>query len=105
MAFKPVRFFVLMALLAFIACGAVAFFTQRAAHGRTPEARAAYSVGLTAGSELALGEKLPNAAEMNEIAQKSFQKQGQGEPMSWKTAFESGYADGFKKSHPEPWSR
>jgi hypothetical protein len=102
MAFKPVRFFVLVALLAFITCGAVAFFTQRAAHGRTPEARAAYSVGFTAGSKVAPGEKLPNAAEMNEIAQKSFQKQGQGEPMAWKTAFESGYAEGFRKAHPGP---
>ncbi len=101
MAFKPVRFFVLMALLAFITCGAVAFFTQRAAHGHTPEERTAYRAGENAGSAAPVGEKLPYASDMNEMAQKAFQKEGgKAEPMAWKTAFEHGYEDGFKKSHP-----
>ncbi len=101
MAFKPVRFFVLMALLAFMACGAVAFFTQRVAHGRTPEERIAYAAGTSAGSERPKGEKLPYASDMNEMAQKAFDKEGgKAEPMAWKTAYEHGYEDGFKKTHP-----
>ena len=44
--FKPVRFFVLMAIAVFIVCGVVAFFTQRAAHGRTAEERATYAPGI-----------------------------------------------------------
>ena len=35
--FKPVRFFVMMALAAFVVCGVTAFYTHRAAHGRTAE--------------------------------------------------------------------
>jgi hypothetical protein len=34
---KRVRFFVMMAVAAFIACGVTAFYTQRAEHGRTVE--------------------------------------------------------------------
>jgi hypothetical protein len=41
--FKPVRFFVMMAVAAFIVCGVTAFYTHRAEHGRTPEERQAYS--------------------------------------------------------------
>ncbi len=101
--FKPVRFFVLMALMAFIAFGAVAFFTQRAAHGRTSEARAAYDSGLQAGKEAAPAAKMPAAWEMNEMAEKFMKREGKKktEPMAWKTAFEHGYEDGFKKTHPE----
>jgi hypothetical protein len=44
--FKPVRFFVMMALAAFVVCGVTSFYTHRAAHGRTAEERAAYAIGL-----------------------------------------------------------
>jgi len=35
--FKPARFFVMMAVAAFIVCGVTAFYTHRAQHGRTAE--------------------------------------------------------------------
>lgn len=98
--FKPVRFFVLMALLAFLACGAVAFFTQRAAHGRTPEERAGYATGLQEGEAAAPGGKLPYALEMNEMAERVLKIEGKkNEPMVWKAAFAHGYEDGFKETH------
>jgi len=100
--FKPVRFFVLMALLAFVVCAVTAFYTHRAAHGRTSEERAAYAIGEKAGEEAPLGATLPTAAELNMMAQQSFKRQGSGEQQSWDLAFESGYADGFKKTHPAP---
>ena len=37
--FKPVRFFVMMAVAAFIVCGVTAFYTKRAEHGRTAAER------------------------------------------------------------------
>ena len=40
-----------MALLAFVVCGVTAFYTHRAAHGRTSEERAAYAIGEKAGEE------------------------------------------------------
>jgi hypothetical protein len=40
--FKPVRFFVMMGVAAFIVCGVTAFYTQLAEHGRTAEERQAY---------------------------------------------------------------
>ena len=43
--FKPVRFFVMMAVVAFIVCGVTAFYTHRAEHGRTAEERQAYWIG------------------------------------------------------------
>jgi hypothetical protein len=43
--FKPVRFFVMMAVAAFIVCGVTAFYTKRAEHGRTAEERQAYWIG------------------------------------------------------------
>ena len=43
--FKPLRFFVMMAVAAFVVCGVTAFYTHRAVHGRTPEERAAYWIG------------------------------------------------------------
>ena len=100
--FKPVRFFVLMALLAFIVCGVTAFYSHRAAHGRTSEERAAYTIGQKAGEEAPMGATLPNAAELNMMAQQSFKRQGSGEQQSWDLAFENGYADGFQKTHPAP---
>ena len=95
--FKPMRFFVMMGVAAFIVCGAVAFFTHRIEHGRTSEERSAYFLGEKAGEESgAAGGKLPTAAALNGIAQDYFKQQGSGEPMAWKLAFEHGYEDGFK---------
>jgi hypothetical protein len=101
--FKPVRFFVMMGVAAFIVCGVTAFYTHRAAHGRTSEERSAYVAGEKTGEEAATaGGKLPTAAALNEIAQQYFNRQGLGEPMAWKQAFEHGYEDGFKKRQPAP---
>ena len=101
--FKPVRFFVMMGVAAFIVCGVTAFYTHRAEHGRTSEERSAYAVGEKAGEEAAAaGGRLPSAADLNGIAQQYFERQGSGEPMAWKLAFEHGYEDGFKKTHPAP---
>ena len=100
--FKPVRFFILMAIAAFIVCGAVAFFTQRAAHGRTPEERAAYALGVKTGEAALPQAQLPSAAELNMMAQTRFKQEGSGEQQSWDLAFENGYEAGFKKTHPTP---
>ena len=97
--FKPVRFFVMMALAAFVVCGATAFYTQRAAHGRTAEERTAYAIGLKTG-EQAPGTTLPTAAELNMMAQKYFKQQGSGNQQNWDLSFENGYTDGFNKTHP-----
>jgi len=97
--FKPVRFFVMMAAAALIVCGVTAFYTHRAAHGRTPEQRQAYAIGEKAGEQAPRDEKLPTAAELNMMAQKYFKQQGSGEQQSWDLAFENGYTDGFKKTH------
>jgi hypothetical protein len=97
--FKPVRFFVMMALAAFVVYGVTAFYTHRAAHGRTAEERSAYAIGLKAG-EQAPGETImPTDAELNMMAQKYFKQQGSGDQQSWDVAFENGYTDGFKKTH------
>ena len=61
--FKPVRFFVLMGVAAFVACGVTVFFTHRAAHGRTAEERAAYEVGEKAGEQTPRDAKLPTDAD------------------------------------------
>jgi hypothetical protein len=93
----------MMGVAAFIVCGVTAFYTHRAAHGRTSEERSAYVVGEKAGEKAATaGGKLPTAAALNMIAQQYFAKQGSGEPMAWKSAFALGYTDGFKKTHPAP---
>jgi len=97
--FKPVRFFVLMAAAALIVCGVTAFYTHRAAHGRTAEERAAYALGEKAGEDAPTGTKLPTDADLNMMAQKYFKQQGSGEQQSWDLAFENGYTDGFKKTH------
>lgn len=97
--FKPVRFFVMMGLAAFIACGVTAFYTQRAAHGRTAEERAAYEIGEKAGDQMPRDATLPTADELNMMAQKYFKQQGSGNQQNWNLAFENGYTDGFKKTH------
>jgi hypothetical protein len=97
--FKPVRFFVMMALAAFVACGVTAFYTHRAAHGSTAEERSAYAIGLKAGEQTPAKTILPTDAELNMMAQKYFKQQGSGDRQSWDLAFENGYADGFKKRH------
>ncbi|HVD95631.1 MAG TPA: hypothetical protein VNE84_05765 [Candidatus Limnocylindria bacterium] len=109
--FKPVRFFLLMGLAAFVVCGVTAFYTHRAAHGRTAEERAAYETVEKAGEQAPRDAKLPTAAELNMIAQKYFNQQGSGEQLpnvspasevqAWKHAFENGYTDGFRKTHPQ----
>jgi hypothetical protein len=99
--FKPLRFFVMMAVAAFVVCGVTAFYTHRAAHGRTPEERAAYAIGEKAGEEAPAGAKLPTAAELNIMAQKYFKQQGSGNQQDWDLAFENGYEEGFKKTHPQ----
>ena len=98
--FKPVRFFVMMAVAAFIVCGVTAFYTHRAEHGRTSEERSAYSIGETAGEEAAAaGKQMPSAANLNMMAQQYFKRQGSGEQMDWNLAFEHGYEEGFQKVH------
>jgi len=98
--FKPVRFFVMMALAAFVVCGITSFFTRRAAHGRTAEGRAAYAIGLKAGEQAPPGATVPTAAGLNMTAQKYFKQQGSGNQENWDQGFENGYTDGFNKTHP-----
>ena len=73
---KPVRFFVMMALAAFLVCGVTAFYNHRAAHGRTAEERSAYAIGLKVGEQVPAHAILPTDAELNMMAQKYFQEQG-----------------------------
>ena len=109
--FEPVRFFVLMGLAAFLVCGVAVFCTHRAAHGRTAEERAAYEIGEKAGEQAPRDAKLPTDAELSITAQKYFEQQGSsgdelqnpspaGGLQARKQAFEKGYTDGFKKTHP-----
>jgi hypothetical protein len=97
--FKPLRFFVMMAVAAFIVCGVTAFYTHRAAHGRTAEERAAYGTGEKAGEQAPRDAKLPTPADLNMMAQKYFEQQGSGKRQNWDLAFENGYEEGFKKPH------
>ena len=99
--FKPLRFFVMMAVAALIVCGVMAFYTHRAAHGRTPEERAAYSIGEKAAEQAPRDAKLPTPAELNMMAQKYFEQRGSGNKQNWDLAFENGYEDGFKKMHSQ----
>ncbi|MGZ5545567.1 MAG: hypothetical protein ACXWIU_12915 [Limisphaerales bacterium] len=99
--FKPVRFFVMMGAAAFIVCGVTAFYTHRAEHGRTAEERAACAIGERAGEQAPRDAKLPTAAELNIMAQKYFEQQGSGNKQNWDFAFENGYEDGFRKTHPQ----
>jgi hypothetical protein len=98
--FKPVRFFVMMALAAFVMCGVTSFDTHRAAQGRTAEERAAYAIGLKVGEQASPGATLPTAAGLNMMAQKYFKQQGSGNPQTWDQGFENGYTDGFNERHP-----
>ena len=109
--FKPVRFFVLMGVAAFVVCGVTVFYTHRAAHGRTAEERAAYEIGEKAGEQSPRDAKLPSAAELNMMAQKYLEHQGAADEFrnlspagglqARKQAFEKGYTDGFRKTHPQ----
>ena len=87
--FKPVRFFAMMALVAFVVCGVTAFYTHRA-HGRTAEERSAYAIGLKAGEQAPVETILPTDAELDIMAQKYFKQQGSGDQQSWDLAFENG---------------
>ena len=98
--FKPLRFFVMMAVAAFVVCGVTAFYTHHAAHGRMPEERAACWIGEKAGEQARHDAKLLTPAELNMMAQKDFDQQGSGNKQGWDLAFEHGYEDGFKKTHP-----
>jgi flagellar biosynthesis/type III secretory pathway protein FliH len=100
--FKPVRFFVMIALATFVVCGVTAFYTHRAAHGRTAEERSAYAIGVKAGEEAPTNATLPTDAELNMIAQKYFKQQKAGDQQSWDLAFENGYTDGFNETHRTP---
>jgi hypothetical protein len=97
--FKPVRFFVMMAVAAFIVCGVMSFYTHRAAHGRTAEEREAYAIGLKVGEQSPQRATLPTDAELNMMAQRYFKQQGSGNQQNWDLAFENGYTDGFNKTH------
>jgi len=109
--FKPVRFFVLMGVEAFIVCGVAVFYSHRSAHGKTAEERAAYEIGENAGEQAPRDAKLPTDAELNMMAQKYFKQQGSGEQLrnpsragelqAWELAFENGYTEGFRKTHPQ----
>ena len=98
--FHPVRFFVMMAVVVFIASGVTSFYTHRAKHGLSNDERAGYAVGIKVGQEAPADAKLPNPAELNMLAQKHFKQQGSGDQGNWDLGFENGYADGFQKTHP-----
>ena len=97
--FKPVRFFVLMAIAAFLTCGAVAFFSARAQHGHSADERAGYSIGEKLGEQAPADATLPTAAALNTMAQEYFKKQGSANMGTWDLGFENGYTAGFKKTH------
>jgi hypothetical protein len=97
--FKPVRFFVMMAVAAFIVCGVTSFYTHRAAHGRTAEERAGYAFGLRVGEQAPPQATLPSDAELNMMAQNYFKQQGSGNQQAWNQGFKNGYTNGFKKAH------
>ena len=99
--FKPVRFFVLMALFAFITCGVTAFYTQRAAHGRSSDERAGYAAGTKAAAEAPGDATLPTAAGLHMLAQKHFKEAGSGKEQDWNLGFARGYEERFKKTHPQ----
>ena len=78
-----------------------AFYTHRAAHGRTAEERAAYWVGEKAAEQAPHDAKLLTPAELNMMAQKYFEQQASGDKGNWDLAFENGYEEGFKKTHQQ----
>ena len=97
--FKPVRFFVMIAVAAFVICGVTSFYTHRAASGRSAEERAGYAIGFKMGEQAAPEATLPTAADLNMMAQKYFNQQGSGNKQNWDLGFENGYTDGFNKTH------
>ena len=107
--FKPVRFTVLIGLVALIVCGVAVFCSHRTAHGTTAEERAAYETGEKAGEKAPPGATLPTEAEVNMVAQKYFKQEGPAEQLqnpsraadlqAFKKAFREGYTAGFKKTH------
>jgi hypothetical protein len=109
--FKPVRSFVFLGLAALVVCSVAVFCTHRGSHGRTAEERAAYEIGEKAGEQAPRDAKLPTDHELNMMAQKYFEQQASGDELrnpppagglqARKQAFEKGYTDGFKKTHPE----
>jgi hypothetical protein len=99
--FKPVRFFVMMAVAAFVACGVTSFYTHRAEHGRTAEERQACWIGEKAGEQAPRDAKLPTSAALNMMAQTYFEQHGSGNKQDWDLAFGQGYEDGFNKTHSQ----
>ena len=109
--FKPVRFTVLIGLVALIVCGVAVFCSHRTAHGTTAEERAAYELGEKAGEQAPRGATSPKEVDLNMTAQKYFEQQGPPEQLqnptraadlqAFKQAFEKGYTAGFKKTHPQ----
>jgi len=98
--FKPVRFFVMMALATFVVCGVTAFYTHRAAHGRTAEERSAYATGVESGRTSAAARNFADRCRVEyDRSKKISQQQGSGDRQRWDLAFESGYTDGFRKTH------
>ena len=45
--------------------------------------------------------KIAHAAAMNMMAQKYFEQHGSSNKQDWDLAFEHGYEDGFRKTHPQ----
>jgi hypothetical protein len=103
--FKPVRFFVMMAVAAFIVCAVTSFYTLRAAYGRTADERAGYAIGLKVGEQAPPEATLPTPAALNMMAQKYFKQQGSGNQQNWDLGFENGYEAGFRKTHPQRGAR
>src|SRR5437763_17022271 len=100
--FKPVRFFVMMAVAAFIVCGVIAFYTHRAEHGPTAAERQAYWIGEKAGEQAPRDAKLRTGAARNMMSQQYFEKQGAGKKQDCDLAFEPGYQDGCTKTPRAP---
>ena len=90
----------MMAVAAFIVCGVTAFYTHHAEHGRTAEERQAYWIGEKTEEQAPHDATLPAPAALNMMAQKYFKEQGSGNQSDWNLAFEHGYEDGLKKTHP-----
>ena len=78
----------------------VAETRRDAGFSRTPEERAAYWIGEKAGEQAPRDAKLLTPAELNMMAQKYFEQQGSANKQNWDLAFEKGYKEGSKKTHP-----
>jgi hypothetical protein len=76
--FKPVRFFVMMAVAAFIVCGVTAFYTKRAEHGRTAEERQADWIGEKAAEQAPARCKIAHARGAKHDGPEVFQAAGIG---------------------------